>query len=115
MENKFTGQIYQQNHNHKLGETYHFPNKDYYFKTAKVFGKDMKKVKDILEQNQSTVLSINSQIMTIFNFRLIQSKNLGKNNIDLVISSNVVEFDGNDNNIREVNIEWTTPVLFEKQ
>lgn len=111
LENKFTGQIYQQNHNQDLGETYTFSERDYFFKTAKAFGKDIKKVKDILERN-GVAFELNSQFDYI-QFPINSIEKLGKNNIDLVISSNIVEFDGSDNNIREVKIEWTTPVLFE--
>lgn len=111
LENKFTGQIFQQNHHQDLGETYIFSERDYFFKTAKAFGKDIKKVKEILEQNH-VAFEMNSQFDYI-QFPIKSIEKLRKNNIDIVISSNVVEFDGKDNNIREVKIEWTTPVLFE--
>ncbi len=112
LENKFTGQIYQQNHREDLGETYNFSEVDFFFKTVKAFGKDVKKVKEILEQHH-VPYEINSE----FNYIQFPTKSiekLGKRNIDLVISSNVVEFDGTDKNIHEVKIEWTTPVLFEE-
>lgn len=112
LENKFTGQIYQQNHRENLGETYTFSEKDYFFKTAKVFGKDIRKVKEILEQH-NTAFEINSEYDYIqFPTKFIEK--LGKRNIDIVISSNVVDFGGEDKNIREVKIEWTTPVLFDE-
>ena len=38
LENKFTGQIYQQNFDAKMDKTYRFSEEDFYFKTAKVFG-----------------------------------------------------------------------------
>lgn len=112
LENKFTGQIYQQNYHQDLGETYLFSEKDYFFKTAKAFGKDIKKVKKILESND-TAFEINSQYNYI-QFAIKSIKKLGRRNIDLVISSNVVEFDGQASNIHEVKIEWTTPALFEE-
>ncbi|WP_342431204.1 radical SAM protein [Neobacillus sp. FSL H8-0543] len=113
LENKFTGQIYQQNHDHKLGETYLFSEKDYFLKTAKVFGKDQKKIREILEQNQIPFV-INSEY-DYLQFSINAIEKLGKNNVDIIISSNVVESEGNDQLIREVNIQWTTPLLFEKQ
>lgn len=112
LENKFTGQIYQQNYHQDLGETYLFSEKDYFFKTAKAFGKDIKKVKEILESSD-TAFEINSQYNYI-QFAIKSIKKLGRRNIDLVISSNVVEFDGQASNIHEVKIEWTTPALFEE-
>jgi pyruvate formate-lyase activating enzyme-like uncharacterized protein len=112
LENKFTGQIYQQNHRENLGETYTFSEIDYFFKTVKAFGKDVKKVKEILEQHH-VPYEINSDYNYI-QFPTKSIEKLGKKNIDLVISSNVVELDGKDRNIREVKIEWTTPMLFEE-
>lgn len=112
LENKFTGQIYQQNHKEDIGETYIFSEKDYFFKTTKAFGKDIKKVKEILEQHH-VAYEIHPEYDYI-QFPTKSIKLLGKRNIDLVISSNVIDFDGKENNIREVKIEWTTPVLFEE-
>jgi pyruvate formate-lyase activating enzyme-like uncharacterized protein len=113
LENKFTGQVYQQNHDQQLGETYIFSQKDYFLKTAKVFGKDQQKVKAILEQYQLPYV-INSQY-NYLQFSIKAIERLGKANVDIIISSNVVEFEGKDQLVREVNIEWTTPLLFEKQ
>lgn len=110
LENKFTGQIYQQNHHQDIGETYTFSDKDYFFKTVKAFGKDQRKVKDILDKHQIPY-EINGDYQYI-QFPVYAIQQLGKNNLDLVISSNVVEMDANEKLIREVKIEWTTPVLF---
>lgn len=110
LENKFTGQIYQQNHQQNIGETYTFSEKDYFFKTVKSFGKDQKKVKAILEKHRIP-FEINTDYQYI-QFPIAAIKLLGKNNLDLVISSNVVEQEAGEKIIREVKIEWTTPVLF---
>lgn len=112
LENKFTGQIYQQNDGQALGETYVFSEKDYFMKTVKAFGKDRRKVQAILEK-QKIPFEINTDYQYLqFSPNVI--KLLGNNNLDLVISSNVVEYDGNEKLIREVNIDWTTPTLFEE-
>ena len=41
LENKHTGQIYQQNNGYKLPKHTYFSRKDYFIKTAKVFGEDI--------------------------------------------------------------------------
>ena len=78
-----------------------------------MFGKDQKKIKEILEQNQIPFV-INSDY-DYLQFPIHAIEKLGKNNVDIIISSNVVESEGNEQLIREVNIQWTTPLLFEKQ
>ena len=44
LENKHTGQIYQQNFGKKVSGRYYFSEKDFFFKSAKVFGEDIPKV-----------------------------------------------------------------------
>lgn len=112
LENKFTGQIYQQNVGQSIGDTFIFSEKDYFMKTAKAFGKDQRKVRSILEKHNAP-FEINTDYQYI-QFSPLDIQLLGKNNIDIVISSNVVEFDGNEKLIRETNIDWTTPSLFEE-
>ncbi|MBP2240672.1 pyruvate formate-lyase activating enzyme-like uncharacterized protein [Cytobacillus eiseniae] len=112
LENKFTGQVYQQNYDQKLGEMYTFSEKDYFWKTVKAFGKDQKKVQAILEHHQ-IAFEINENYNYI-QFPISSIRLLGKNNLDLIISSNVLEQKENSMEIREVNIEWTTPSLFEE-
>ena len=111
LENKFTGQIYQQNHNVTLDETYHFSNRDYYFKTAKVFGKDIKKVESVLKQaNRSFISNTEYQFLQF----PLDTINLLKNeDIDILISFNVVENEDGKQNIREVHLEHTTPQYFQ--
>jgi len=46
LENKHTGQIYQQNVGKKVSPRYHFSEKDFFFKSAKVFGEDISKVQE---------------------------------------------------------------------
>ena len=95
-----------------LGETYFFSEKDYFFKTVKVFGKDQKKAKMILERNQIPY-EINADYNYV-QFPVSAILHMKNNDLDMIISSNVVDFNGKENNIREVNIEWTTPILFEE-
>jgi pyruvate formate-lyase activating enzyme-like uncharacterized protein len=112
LENKFTGQIYQQNFDQDLGGLYILSEKDFFFKTAKVFGKEQKKVITILTQHKIT-FELN-KMYDYIQFPINAIKLLGTNNINIVISSNVVEMEHNERLIHEVNIEWTTPLLFEE-
>ncbi|MCL6572396.1 MAG: radical SAM protein [Bacillus sp. (in: Bacteria)] len=112
LENKFTGQIYQQNFDQDLGELYILSERDFLFKTAKVFGKEQKKVISILSQHQMA-FELN-KMYDYIQFPIEGIKLLGTNNINIVISSNIVEMEQNERLIHEVNIEWTTPLLFEE-
>jgi len=48
VENKHTGQIYQQNAEQRLDPAYSFSERDYFWKTAKVFGSDIRKARKAL-------------------------------------------------------------------
>lgn len=41
LENKHTGQVYQQNHGQKPGKAFYFSQRDFFWKSAKVFGADV--------------------------------------------------------------------------
>ncbi len=110
LENKFTGQIYQQNHDQVLDETYKLSNRDFYFKTAKVFGKDKGKVKKVFE-NHDVPFTINEDY-DFLQFPIEAIKLLKNRDVDIVLSSNVVEIEEKEQVIREVQLELTTPKNF---
>ncbi len=112
LENKFTGQIYQQNYNQVLGETYTFSPVDYYFKTAKVFGKDRKTVRKVLDKKKVSYLENSDYDFLQFPVESIPF--LWKKEIQVMISSNVIEIDEHGRSIREVNLEIVSPTQLEK-
>lgn len=111
LENKHTGQVYQQNHGEDLDVTYTFSDVDYFFKTAKVFGNDRKKIKPILEKYDA-IYTENEQYDFI-QFSVADIPRLKNKNIEIAISSNVAERENGESLIREIGLEWTTPDLFE--
>lgn len=111
LENKFTGQVYQQNYDQKLEPQYTFSNQDYFFKTAKVFGKDRRKAVSILEKNQIPY-KVNQQYDFIqFSVEAIQYLHDVK--VEVAIVSCIVEFENKEKLIKEVSVDWTTPALFQ--
>lgn len=112
LENKFTGQIYQQNFNQVLDETYTFSPVDYYFKTAKVFGKDRKTVRKVLDKKKISYLENNDYDFLQFPVESIPF--LRKKEIQVMISSNVIEMDEHGRSIREVHLEIVHPTELEK-
>lgn len=111
LENKFTGQVYQQNFQEKLDDTYIFSDKDYFFKTAKVFGKDIKRVRSILEKRM--IPYSENQDYDFIQFSVHAIPALRNRNIEVAISTNVVEHNKGESILREVGLDWTTPDLFE--
>lgn len=51
VENKHTGQVYLQNTTHKTRSNAYFSRRDYFLKTAKVFGDDIEPVKQFYYKN----------------------------------------------------------------
>lgn len=111
LENKFTGQIYQQNHDQVLDDTYYFSPNDYYFKTAKVFGKERNTVRKIMGKHQQPYTVNNDHQFVQFPVEAI--KWLKTRDLDILISSNVVEVEGDQQLIREVKLKWTTSKKFD--
>ncbi|WP_313800735.1 radical SAM protein [Cytobacillus sp.] len=111
LENKFTGQIYQQNHDQVMDKTYSFSNRDYFFKTAKVFGKDKQKAIAILKKNKVSY-KINQQYDFI-QFPVEAIKLLSEVNVEIAIVSCIIEFNNNERITKEVSIDWTTAALFQ--
>ncbi|MCM3124970.1 radical SAM protein [Mesobacillus sp. AQ2] len=112
LENKFTGQIYQQNYNQVLDETYTFSPVDYYFKTAKVFGKDRKTVRKVLEKKK--IPYIENCDYDFLQFPVESIPFLRNKEIPIIMSSNVVEIDEDGRSIREVHLEFIHPTELEK-
>lgn len=112
LENKFTGQIYQQNHNQQMGYTYHFSSRDYFFKTVKAYGDDKEIVKAQLEEVDIPFIIDDDHDFIQFNVNAINL--LQGEDLELAVTSNVIEKRMNENIVKEVSIDWTTPSLFEE-
>ncbi|MDQ0155411.1 radical SAM protein [Robertmurraya andreesenii] len=113
LENKHTGQVYQQNYGGALDRTYTFSDIDYFFKTAKVFGTERKKVKLLLEKNEIHYTENDQYDFIQFSIHAI--KHLRNKNIEIAISSNVAEREDGEQLIREIGLDWTTPDLFKME
>lgn len=103
LENKFTGQIYQQNFDAKLDSTYKFSSTDYYWKTAKVFGADWQKVAPILKKRGFS--AVENSTYQFRQFSTDALRYLEDIDVEILLSYNVVEYDGEGANIREVHVE----------
>ncbi len=111
LENKHTGQIYQQNFGQKTHKFMKFSNKDYFYKTAKVFGEDIPKVLKIFRNKKYSTYQVNRDY-DFLEFHPEKIFWLQGLDIEVAIASHVME--GREDGIyqREVAVDFTTPQIF---
>ncbi len=111
LENKHTGQMYQQNSGPHLPRRIYFSQRDYFLKTAKVFGEDVPVVQQALERAGYDDYVISDEHNSL-EFHVNRINSLKKLNIDIGISSQVIETRNNEQVMRELKVDVTTPQLF---
>ncbi len=111
LENKHTGQIYQQNSIHPLPKTMFFSPTDYFLKSAKVFGEDIPPVERFFQKTGYKHHQINEEY-NYLEFHVSQIRSLKKFDIEIGISSNVFETRQGERYIRELKLDITTPQSF---
>jgi pyruvate formate-lyase activating enzyme-like uncharacterized protein len=112
VENKQTGQIYQQNSVRSIPKTAYFSKRDYFLKTAKVFGEDVPPVKEFFEQKGMKEYQVNQE-QNYLEFHVSKVRLLRKLDIEVGISLNVIENRNGDMVIRELKVDVTTPKTFQ--
>ncbi|MGE4272626.1 MAG: radical SAM protein [Desulfitobacterium sp.] len=112
LENKQTGQIYQQNYGQKVSPFMLFSPRDYFFKSAKVFGEDIEKVLKVFKKKKVTDYQIN-QDYNFLEFHISQIKHLKDLDLEVGISSNVMEHREDGNYMRELKIDLVYPKYFD--
>jgi pyruvate formate-lyase activating enzyme-like uncharacterized protein len=111
LENKHTGQIYKQNSGHHLPRHIYFSHRDYFLKTAKVFGEDIPIVHQALEQSGYRDYVIREEQKSL-EFHVGQISKLKNLDIEVGISSQIIETRGNEPFLRELKVGVTTPQVF---
>ncbi len=112
LENKHTAQIYQQNYGQRMAKTQYFSNKDYFYKSAKVFGEDIPKVLNIFKRFHNTNYIINEDYQYL-EFHVEKIRSLAKLDLEIGISYNVIETRDNRNYVRELRLDVTSPKDFD--
>ena len=115
LANKHFGQIYRQNTTWKCTDkTMHFSEKDFYLKTAKVFGKEVQAVKSILQKAGVVDLTYNSECRFLqFHPRYIAL--LKERDIEIGISTCVQEYRPDGVFLRELKCDYTTAKTFDEK
>ncbi|HVJ49031.1 radical SAM protein [Desulfitobacterium sp.] len=111
LENKHTAQIYQQNDHQRVTKALYFSAKDYFFKSAKVFGEDIPQVLSVFKKNRYTGYQIN-QDYDYLEFHVDQIKSLAKLDLEIGISYQVREKREDGSYLRELKLDLTTPKIF---
>ena len=111
LENKHTGQIYRQNSGLNLPKHMHFSQKDYFLKTAKVFGEDVPAVKQLFDKVGYCDYVLSEDYDSL-EFHVNQIGSLKKLDLDVGISAQVIETRENENVFRELKVDVTTPQTF---
>lgn len=112
LENKHTGQIYKQNTISKAAwKNVIFSNRDYYLKTAKVFGKDISKAISVFNKNGIGDYQENKDY-GFLQFQPEKIKYLIDTEIEVAISYNVTEERDDMTYLRELKVDYTTPETF---
>lgn len=114
LENKHTAQIYQQNLDQRAAKTQYFSNRDYFYKSAKVFGEDIPKVLKVFKKLHNTNYMINEDYQFL-EFHVERIKDLKKLDIEIGISYNVLEKRGKESYLRELKLDLTSPKDFEQK
>lgn len=104
LANKHLGQIYRQNTSYPIDKWQYFSPKDYFLKTAKVFGDDICKAKEILTKNHIQTYNENAK----FNFLEFHPKYIttfAKCDIQIGLSHYITEFKDDEIFLRELKIK----------
>lgn len=115
LANKHFGQIYRQNTMWKCTDkTMQFSDKDFYLKTAKVFGKDIQPVKRILQKTGAVDFTYNSECRFLqFHPRYIAL--LKEIDSEIGLSTFIQEYRPDGVVLRELKCDYTTAKIFDEK
>ncbi len=112
LENKHTGEVYQHHFEQKIPAHLYFSPKDYFLKSAKVFGKDIHQVLTIFEKQGYRDFQRNRDRYYL-EFHVSQIPTLKELDLEIGISTSVMEARPDGNVLRELKIDVTTPQTFD--
>lgn len=112
LENKHTAQVYRQNQRQKNSALTYLSPRDYFFKTAKVFGDDIPKVLKVFKKKKIADFQVNHEHQFL-EFHIKEVKNLKGLDLEVGISSSILEEREDGAYLRELKVELTRPETFE--
>lgn len=112
VENKHTGQVYQQNTSTPIPKIAYFSPRDYFLKTAKVFGEHVEPVRQFFENKGYKAYSINDSYGYL-EFHVSKIRSLLRFDTEVGISYNILEQREGTPYLRELKLDVTTPQSFQ--
>jgi len=112
LENKHTGEVYQRHYDLALPAHVYFSPRDYFLKSAKVFGKDLKPVLAIFEKSGYRDFQRNRDHYYL-EFHVNQIPTLQALDLEIGIATSVMEMRPEGQVIRELKVDLTTPQTFD--
>ncbi len=114
LENKHSGEIYQQHFDRELQKRFYFSSRDYFLKSAKVFGSDISKTLRVFETNGYKGYQANPDHHYL-EFHVDQIKNLEKLELEVGVATSVMENRSDGEYLRELRVDLTTPKTFDPE
>lgn len=104
LENKHTGQVYQQNSNQSVSALAYLSPRDYFYKTAKVFGPDIPTAQAAFKKRKVYLYKYNKDY-NFLEFHVKEVHQLKHLNLEIGISSQIMEQREAGNYLRELKID----------
>jgi pyruvate formate-lyase activating enzyme-like uncharacterized protein len=114
LENKHTGQIYQQNAGPLPSERHYFSPTDYFLKTAKVFGADIRKARKALRHHPDHLYRLDTD-HNCLELHVSQIEALQRLNVEVGLSYNVMEAREDGHYLRELKVALVRPESFDPE
>ena len=112
LENKHTGQLHQQNSKVHLPGLYRFSQKDYFIKSAKVFGDDIPAVLACFKKEHFEQYQLDHE-QNCLEFPVEKVSLLHKMDVEVGLAYYVVENRDGENILRELKVDLITPANFQ--
>lgn len=115
LENKLTGQNYQQNAEQAIPATHYFSEKDYLLKSAKLFGPDIPRAYHAFRREGVTNFNNSKQPRYLeFHVDQIAALKALDPELEIGISTSTLEMRGDDQVLRELKLDVTTAQTFDR-
>jgi pyruvate formate-lyase activating enzyme-like uncharacterized protein len=112
LENKHSGQIYQQNTHGTIARTGYLSQRDFFIKSAKVFGADIAKVERIFQKSGYIGYQRNPE-HNFIEFHVSKIAALRKLDIEVAVSWSVLEMRDDGPYVRELKVSLAHPKTFD--
>ena len=111
LENKHTGQVYQQDVRRIHSEVLYFSQKDYFLRSAKIFGEEAAAVRQLFDKKGLHDYSMNDDGQEL-EFHVSKIRMLKELDVEVGISTHILEEREGETVLRELKLDVTTPQAF---